>query len=190
MGESSKVDAPQRHFDAPGAAVGFSGEFVLVPAAIARLVAQDAVSALAARAIRAAGLEGLGVGPGSGEVAVEKVGRPGSQVDARRILAIHMAIFSGPTALGNGGVPDEHRDLGAPRMGLVLAADEGLDGQEIGLVPRERLSVVASAVEVLRVGVHVARHPVLDDFPAVGDEVSMVAGQTSGEAFSEGFIYE
>jgi hypothetical protein len=75
-------------------------------------------------------------------------------------------------------------------MCFVFASDEGFDGEEVGLVPRECFGFVASAVEVLRVGVHVARYAVLDDFPAVGDEVSPVASQTFGQAFSEGVIYE
>ena len=190
MGEPGEVDASQRHLDAPGAAVGFPGEIVLIPAAIARLVAQNAIDALAARAIRATGLEGLGVGPGSGEVAVEEVGRPGSQVDARRIITIHMAIFRGPAALGNGGMTNEHSDLGAAGMGLILAADERFDGQQIGPVLRKGFGIITTAIEVLRVGVHVARHPVLDDFPAVGDQVGPVSGQAGGEGFGKGLIHQ
>jgi hypothetical protein len=56
---------------------------------------------------------------------------------------------------------NEHSDLGAAGMGLVLAAYERFDGQQIGPVFREGFSVITPAIEVLRVGVHVARHPVL-----------------------------
>ena len=39
-----------------------------------------------------------------------------------------MAIFGGPTALGDGGVSDEDRHVSSAGMCFVLAADEGLDG--------------------------------------------------------------
>jgi hypothetical protein len=72
----------------------------------------------------------------------------------------------------------------------VLAAYERFDGQQIGPVLRKRFSVITPAVEVLRVGVHMARDPMLDDFPAVGDEVGPVASQAGGEAWGEGVIHQ
>ena len=60
----------------------------------------------------------------------------------------------------------------------------------MGLVPGERLDVVASAVEVARVGVHVAGYPMLGDFPPLGDQVGLVAGQAVRDAFSESLVHQ
>ena len=40
-----------------------------------------------------------------------------------------MAIFGGPTALGDGGVSDEDRHVSSAGMCFVLASDERLDSE-------------------------------------------------------------